>query len=142
MAIHKLDDIHSSIEDKVVKLLTEGYSIDYNNSSTNDRNNLHIVFNTPYLTNYHIEIHTSKTDCTFTEYYICLSNKSPDDLMCEKKVYHRAYNNIYADSDDEARTERNKWYADHLGVSNTDNPVQAFADKLSTAISSYFRDLH
>ena len=142
MAIYKLDDIHSSIEDKVVKLITEGYSIDYSNSSTKDKNSLHIIFSAPYSTNYHIEIHTSKTDCTFTEYYMCIANKSPDDMMCEKKVYHRAYNDIYADSDNEARAERNKWYADHLGVSDTDNPLQAFADKLGVAISSYFKDLY
>ena len=49
------------------------------------------------------------------------------------------HDNIYADSEDEAKEEHKKWLAFNLGLGDIGDkdPIQVFADKLGNAIAMY-----
>lgn len=78
---------------------------------------------------------------TFTRQFIptCKCYMSDKERSNLKIVYYLSYNDVYAESKEEAVDARNKFYANALGVDDTSNPIQAFADKLGEYITNCFK---
>lgn len=139
MSLHTLNELHNKTLESIQKLISAGYRIDPNSHSDND----HVFIAS--LTNGRIGlvIKTVQDDHkrTFTCQFIPTGelHMSYEEISNLKTVYYHSYNDIYAESKEEAIDARNKFYANALGVDDTNNPIQAFADKLGEYITSYFK---
>lgn len=143
MALHTLNELHNKTLETIQMFIQHDYKIDPSVYSENK-----YIFTTKLFDkhnpNVNLIIKTVQDDRkrTFTRQFIpgCELHMSYEALSNLKTVYYLSYNDIYADSKEEATDARNKFYADALGVDDTNNPIQAFADKLGTAVSTYFKE--
>lgn len=139
MALHTLNELHSRMADQIRALIQEGYKI------TPDK------FIGPYTENIFkaylikddvtVELYSREKDDTFIKCYIIKSGKYRSFDHDECFFYYKVHDDIYADTKLEADNERVKWYAHCLGIDpESPNPIQAFADNLGNAVSTYFKE--
>lgn len=139
MTLHTLNELHNKTLESIRKLISAGYRIDPNSHSDNDH--VFIASLTDGRTGLVIKTVQDDHKRTFTCQFIPAGelHMSYEEISNLKTVYYHSYNDIYADSKEEATNARNKFYANALGVDNTNNPIQAFADMLGNHLSKYFK---
>jgi len=130
MALHTLKELHDKTAEHIIALINKGFKIDPSRSTSDDPKRFNVVLTKDVFT---VEIHTAENDLDniFTRLFI-ISN-SIDSRFNNKfcAPYYKAHDDIYADTEDEAKDERNKWLAKGLGVNpKSKNPIQDFADML------------
>ena len=134
MALHTLNKLSYKLANLIRSLVNDGYKIDPCRSCNND------VFFRATLTNGKFTVRiiddNDVANNTLTRMIKIQSRFINDDKVLH---YYRAHDNIYADSKEEAIDTRNKFYAKSLGVDDTNNPIQAFADMLGKHLSEYLQ---
>ena len=139
MSLHTLNELHNKTLESIQKLISAGYRIDPNSHSDNE----HVFIASLTDGRIGLVIKTVRDDHkrTFTCQFIPSNelHMSYEEISNLKTVYYHSYNDVYADSKEEATDARNNFYANALGIDNTDNPVQAFADMLGNHLSKYFK---
>ena len=142
MALYTLNELHNKTLENIQMFIQHDYKIDPSVYSDNK-----FIF-TAKLVNKHnpnvnLIIKTVQDDHkrTFTRQFIPAPELSRfyEEFSNLKTVYYHSYNDVYAESKEEATDTRNKFYADALGVDDTNNPIQAFADKLGEYITNCFK---
>lgn len=139
MALHTLEELHSKTADQIRALIEEGYRIDPNRTIT-DPNIFYVKLVKVTDTNLRFEVTLSTIEGanTFTKRALFDSNSGVFSHKEDWK-YYKVHDNIYADSEDEAKEEHKKWLAFNLGLGDIGDkdPIQAFADMLGNHISKY-----
>lgn len=138
MALYTLNELHNKTLETIQTFIQHDYKIDPSVYSENK-----FIFTTKLVDkhnpNVNLIIKTVQDDHkrTFTRQFIpgCVY----EEFSNLKTVYYLSYNDVYAESKEEATDARNKFYANALGVDDTNNPIQAFADKLGEYITNCFK---
>ena len=143
MALYTLEELHNKTADQIQALIQEGYKIDPERSYC-DKDN---VFKA-YLVKDDFEVFICTTenndnynDSVFNKDVIIINKNFPNLRQTDRWDYYKVHDNIYSDSEEEAKEEHKKWLASNLGILYTvkSNPIQAFADKLGNAVSNYLK---
>lgn len=142
MAILTLKAINANVGIVIRQLVNEGYRIvPIENTCTDSYFDVTLSNNT-----FIIEIHSyiNKEDDLFNVIYTVYTlraAKCKSFIRSETVRYYKVHDDLYSDSKLEAQNERVKWYARCLGVDpESPNPIQAFADNLGNAVSTYFKE--
>lgn len=141
MSLHTLEELHRRAADQIRTLIQDGYRIDPKGSIS--EGNLFSARLRKLVDNtlkFEITISTVEGTDTFTK-RILLDSNSKTASRKEDIKYYKVHDNIYADTEDEAKKEHKKWLALNLGLGDIDckDPIQAFADKLGAAISEMLK---
>lgn len=134
MALHTLNELHNYTLNLILALIKNGWKI--NKDIYSENKNIFLAHLVSEYSNVTIKTVQDDHKRIFTRYLnpgvksARLYNR--EDL---KVTYYHSYNDMYADSKEEADDARNKFYANALGVDDTSNPIQAFADMLGNHIS-------
>lgn len=142
MALYTLNELHNKTLETIQRFIQNDYKIVPSVYSNNK-----FIFITKLVDkhspNVNLIIKTVQDDHkrTFTRQFIPASELCMpyEELLTLKAVYYLSYNDIYADSKEEAIDARNKFYAKSLGVDDTNNPIQAFADMLGKHLSEFLQ---
>lgn len=142
MALYTLNELHNKTLETIQTFIQHDYKIDPSVYSENK-----YIFTTKLVDKHNPNINLIiKTvqdgrKRTFTRQFIPASELyvSYEELSNLKTVYYLSYNDVYAESKEEADDARVKFYANALGVDDTNNPIQAFADKLGEYITNCFK---
>ena len=140
MALHTLEEEHSRTADYISDAINQGFKIDPDKSVSYDP---HIFNVTLYKkdTNRVVEICTKEDNDSFTRSFNIYCSLGGGFSQRFNTSYYKAHDNIYADSEDEAKEEHKKWLAINLGLGDIGDkdPIQSFADKLGAVISGMLR---
>lgn len=136
MALHTLNELHSKTANYISLMIRNGYKIDPNRSLSEDKN---FFIATLVKQDVDAEVTSLIKDDKFTRKYKYSCKNDSNKIGGFTAIYYKVHDDIYADSEDEAKEEHKKWLATNLGLGDIGNkdPIQAFADKLSDAISKY-----
>lgn len=133
MALHILNELHSKTADQIRALIEEGYRIDPNRTIT-DPNVFYakLVKVTDTDLRFDVTFTTVEGANTFTKSAVFNSTF----IHKENWKYYKVHDDIYADSEDEAKEEHKKWLAFNLGLGDIGDkdPIQSFADMLGNHI--------
>lgn len=139
MALYTLDELNGKTLLTIRLFINNGYRIDPTVYSENEN-----IFMAHLISDKgtDVTIKTVKDDHKRTFTKTCRCSYDPESNRY-KEVWYNAYNNIYADSEEEADREHKKWLALNLGISYSDeidNPIQTFADRLGDYIAQRFME--
>lgn len=140
MALHSLTDLNNETLNIITEIIKNNYHIDPDIYSENN-----YVFIAKLVDNNNpnvwVVIKTFQDDHkrTFTRLLTptCIRYMSEEDVLRLKRVWYNAYDDVYADSKEEAFDARNKHYADVLGLDSVENNIYSLADKVAAHISRY-----
>ena len=138
MALHTLEELHNKTADYISDVVNHGFRIDPDKSVSDDP---HIFNATLYnkITKQSVEICTKEDNDSFTRSFNIYCSLGGGFGQRFNTSYYKVHDNIYADSEDEAKEEHKKWLAFNLGLGDIGDkdPIQVFADKLGNAIAMY-----
>ena len=145
MALHSLKELHDITADQIRELVQSGYRID-SNIPIHKPNIFYVKLVKEYDVapglKFEFVITTAESSDKFTKLFIINSNALDEPIHRQCWHYFRVHDDIYADTEDEAKEEHKKWLAWNLGIpysdDEIDNPIQAFADKLGACIVQRF----
>lgn len=115
MALHTLKELHSKTADYISDFISKGFRIDPNKSVSND---LHIFNVKLYnkITKQTIVICTKEDNDSFTRSFNIYCSLGGGSSHRFNVSYYKVHDDIYADSEDEAKEEHKKWLAFNLGL--------------------------
>jgi hypothetical protein len=135
MALHTLEELHNKTADYISDVVNHGFRIDPDKSVSDDP---HIFNVTLYnkITKQSVEICTKEDNDSFTRSFNIYCSLGGGFGQRFSTSYYKVHDNIYADTEDEAKEEHKKWLATNLGLGDIGNkdPIQAFADMLGNHI--------
>lgn len=135
MALHTLEELHNKTADYISDVVNNGFRIDPDKSVSDDP---HIFNVTLYnkVTKQSVEICTKEDNDSFTRSFNIYCSLGGGFGQRFSDSYYKVHDNIYADTEDEAKEEHKKWLAFNLGLGDIDGkgPIQAFADMLGNHI--------
>lgn len=135
MTLHTLKELHSKTADYISDVVNHGFKIDPNKSVSDDSHIFKaILYNK--ITKQTIEICTKEDNDSFTRSFNIYCSLGGGFSQRFNTSYYKVHDDIYADSEDEAKEEHKKWLAFNLGLGDIGDkdPIQAFADILGNHI--------
>ena len=138
MALYTLEELHSKTADYISDVVNHGFRIDPDKSVSDDPHTFKATLYNKDIKQ-SVEICTKEDNDSFTRSFNIYCSLGGGFGQRFNTSYYKVHDNIYADSKEEAIDARNKFYASALGVNNTNNPIQAFADKLGEYITNCFK---
>lgn len=113
MALHTLEELHSKTADYINDVANQGFKIDPNKSVSDDS---HTFKATLYnkITKQTIEICTKEDVDSFTRSFNIYCSLGGGFSQRFNTSYYKVHDDIYADSEDEAKEEHKKWLAFNL----------------------------
>ena len=122
MALHSLKELHDVTADQIRELIKSGCRID-SNSPIHESNIFYakLVKEDSRIPGLKLEfvIITSESNDKFTKLFIVNSNELDEPMHRKCWHYFKAHGDIYADTEDEAKEERKKWFNTNLGLCDT-----------------------
>lgn len=122
MALHSIKELHDITADQIRELIKYGCKIDLN-VSIHKQSVFYVklVKEDSRVTGLKLEfvIATSESDDKFTKLFIVNSNALDDAIHRKCWHYFKVHDDIYADTEDEAKEERNKLFNANLGICDT-----------------------
>lgn len=122
MALHSIKELHDITADQIRELIKSGCKID-SNLPIHKPNVFYakLVKEDARVTGLKLEfvITTSESGDRFTKLFIVNSNALDDAIHRKCWHYFKAHDDIYADTEDEAKEERKKWFNTNLGLCDT-----------------------
>ena len=122
MALHSIKELHDITADQIRELIKSGCKID-SNVPIHKQNVFYakLVKEDSRVTGLELEfvIATSESNDKFTKLFIVKSNASDDTIHRKCWNYFKVHDDIYADTEDEAKEERDKSFGINLGLSDT-----------------------
>ena len=122
MALHSVKELHDITADQIRALIKYGCKID-SNVPIHKQNVFYanLVKEDSRVTGLKLEfvIATSESDDKFTKLFIVNSNMLDDVIHRKCWHYFKVHDDIYADSEDEAKEERKKWFNNNLVLCDT-----------------------
>lgn len=135
MALHTLKELHNKTADYISDVVNHGFRIDPDKSVSDDP---HIFNATLYnkITKQTVEICTKENNDSFTRSFNIYCSLGGGSAQRFNVPYYKVHDDIYADTEDEAKEEHKKWLAFNLGLGDIGDkdPVQVFADMLGNHI--------
>ena len=133
MALHSLKELHDITADQIRELIKSCCKID-SNVHIHKQNVFYakLVKEDSRVTGLKLEfvIATSESDDKFTKLFIVNSNALDDAIHRKCWHYFKVHDDIYADTKDEAKEEREKWLDTNLRLCDTccKNKTSMFSD--------------
>ena len=108
MALHTLEELHNETADCINSVINKEFKIIPDKSVSYDPHIFNVTLYNKY-TNQTVEICTKENTDSFTRSIDVYCNLGGGSSQTYKVSYYKAYDNIYADSEDEAKEERDKF---------------------------------
>ena len=122
MALHSIKELHDITADQIRELIKYGCKID-SNVPIHKQNVFYakLVKEDSRVTGLKLEfvIATSEDSDKFTKLFIVNSNMLDDVIHRKCWHYFKVHDDIYADTEDEAKEERKKWFNNNLVLCDT-----------------------
>ena len=122
MALHSIKELHDITADQIRELVKSGCKID-SNLPIHKPNVFYakLVKEDSRVTGLKLEfvIATSESDDKFTKLFIVSSNASDSTIHRKCWHYFKVHDDIYADTEDEPKEERKKWFNHNLVLCDT-----------------------
>lgn len=122
MALHSIKELHDITADQIRELIKSGCKID-SNVPIHKQNVFYakLVKEDSRVPGLKLEfvIATSESDDKFTKLFIVNSNMLDDAIHRKCWHYFKVHDDIYADTEDEAKEERKKLFNANLGLCDT-----------------------
>ena len=122
MALHSLKELHDVTADQIRELIKSGCRID-SNAPIHESNIFYakLVKEDSRIHGLKLEfvIITSESSDKFTKLFIVNSNELDEPMHRKCWNYFKVHDDIYADTEDEAKEERDKSFGINLGLSDT-----------------------
>lgn len=138
MALHTLEELHNKTADYISDVVNHGFRIDPDKSVSDDPHIFNVTLYNKDIKQ-SVEICTKEDNDSFTRSFNIYCSLGGGFGQRFNTSYYKVHDNIYADSEDEAKEEHKKWLAFNLGLGDIGDkdPIQAFADMLGNHISKY-----
>ena len=108
MALHILEELHNETADCINSVINKEFKIIPDKSVSYDPHIFNVTLYNKH-TNQIVEICTKENIDSFTRSIDVYCNLGGGSSQTYKVYYYKAHDNIYADSEDEAKEERNKF---------------------------------
>ena len=108
MAIHSLEELHNETADCINSVINKEFKIIPDKSVSYDPHIFNVTLYNKH-TNQIVEICTKENTDSFTRSIDVYCNLGGGSSQTYKVFYYKSHDNIYADSEDEAKEERNKF---------------------------------
>ena len=108
MALHSREELHNETADCINSLINKGFKISTDKSVSYDPHIFNATLYNKY-TSQTVEICTKENTDSFTRSIDVYCNLGGGSSQTYKVSYYKAYDNIYADSEGEAKEERDKF---------------------------------
>ena len=122
MALHSLKELHDVTADQIRELIKSGCRID-SNAPIHESNIFYakLVKEDSRIPGLKLEfvIITSESSDKFTKLFIVNSNELDEPMHRKCWNYFKVHGDVYADTEDEAKEERKKWFNTNLGLCDT-----------------------
>ena len=108
MAIHSLEELHNETADCINSVINKEFKIIPDKSVSYDPHIFNVTLYNKY-TNQIVEIFTKENTDSFTRSIDVYCNLGGGSSQTYNISYYKSHDNIYADTEDEAKEERNKF---------------------------------
>lgn len=108
MAIYTLEELHNETADFINSVINKDFKIITDKSVSYDPRIFNVTLYNKY-TDQTVEIYTKENTDSFTRSIDVYCNLGGGSSQTYKVFYYKSHDNIYADSEDEAKEERNKF---------------------------------
>jgi len=115
MSLHTLNELHSKTADYISDVIKQGFKINPDKSVSDNPH----IFNVSLYnkdTKQTIEICTKDDDDSFISSFNVYCSIGGGSAQRINIPYYKVYDDIYADSEDEAKEEHKKWLAFNFGL--------------------------
>ena len=108
MALHTLEELHNETADCINSVINKEFKIIPDKSVSYDPHIFNVTLYNKH-TNQIVEIRTKENAYSFTRSIDVYCNLGGRSSQIYNVSYYKVYDNIYADTEDEAKEERKKW---------------------------------
>lgn len=108
MALHTLEELHNETADCINSVINKEFKIIPDKSVSYDPHIFNVTLYNKH-TNQIVEIRTKENAYSFTKSIDVYCNLGGGSSQKYNASYYKVYDNIYADTEDEAKEERKKW---------------------------------
>ena len=108
MALHTLEELHNETADCINSVINKEFKIITDKSVSYDPHIFNVTLYNKH-TNQIVEICTKENTDSFTRSIDVYCNLGGRSSQMYNVSYYKAHDNIYADTEDEAKEERKKW---------------------------------
>lgn len=108
MALHTLEELHTETADCINSVINKEFKIITDKSVSHDPHIFNVTLYNKH-TNQIVEICTKENTDSFTRSINVYCNLGGGSSQMYNVSYYKAHDNIYADTEDEAKEERNKF---------------------------------
>ena len=108
MALHTLEELHNETADCINNIVDKGFKISTDKSVSYDPHIFNATLYNKY-TSQTVEIYTKENTDSFTRSIDVYCNLGGGSSQRFNDSYYKAHDNVYADSEYEAKEERKKW---------------------------------
>ena len=108
MALHTLEELHNETADCINSVINKEFKIIPDKSVSYDPHIFNVTLYNKH-TNQIVEICTKENTDSFTRSIDVYCNLGGGSSQMYNVSYYKAHDNIYADTEDEAKEERKKW---------------------------------
>ena len=108
MALHTLEELHTETADCINSVINKEFKIMPDKSVSYDPHIFNVTLYNKH-TNQIVEICTKENTDSFTRSIDVYCNLGGGSSQMYNVSYYKAHDNIYADTEDEAKEEREKW---------------------------------
>lgn len=108
MALHTLEELHNETADCINSVINKEFKIIPDKSVSYDQRIFNVTLYNKH-TNQIVEICTKENTYSFTRSIDVYCNLCGGSSQKYNVSYYKVYDNIYADTEDEAKEERKKW---------------------------------
>lgn len=135
MALHTLKELHNKTADYISDIIKQGFKINPDKSVSDDPHIFNVTLYNKDIKQT-VEICTKEDNDSFTRSFNIPCSLGGGFGQRFNATYYKVHDNIYADTEDEAKKEYKKWFATNLGLGDIEDkdPIQAFADMLGNHI--------
>ena len=108
MALHTLEELHNETADCINSVINKEFKIIPDKSVSDDQHIFNVALYNKH-TNQIVEICTKENTDSFTRSIDVYCNLGGGSSQMYNVSYYKVHDNIYADTEDEAKEEREKW---------------------------------
>ena len=120
MALHSLEELHNETADCITSVINKEFKIIPDKSVSHDPHIFNVTLYNKH-TNQIVEICTKENTDSFTRSIDVYCNLGGGSSQTYNISYYKSHDNIYADTEDEAKEEHKKWLDTNLMLCDTCN---------------------
>ena len=118
MALHTLEELHTETADCINSVINKEFKIIPDKSVSYDPHIFNVILYNKH-TNQIVEICTKENTDSFTRSIDVYCNLGGGSSQMYNISYYKSHDDIYADTEDEAKEERKKWLDTNLKLCDT-----------------------